>query len=153
MLNESLLIPGIWPELLARLGVATAVGMLLGLGREMGAHPAGIRTHAIIALSAALMTVSAILLSAQLDPQGQRMDVIRVFEGMATAAGILAAGLIIFKAGDVRNLTTAAHVWLTAVIGIACGAGQYILVGIAAALGLLVMIVVKWIEKAIPHKD
>lgn len=152
MLNENLLITPYWPELLARLGVATVIGMILGLGREMGDHPAGIRTHAIIALSAALMTASAILLSGQLDPEAQSMDVLRVFEGMATAAGILAAGLIIFKGGDVRNLTTAAHVWLTAVIGIACGAGQYVLAGIAAALGLLVMIVVKWIEKAIAKK-
>ncbi|MEW4449133.1 MgtC/SapB family protein [Qipengyuania sp. JC766] len=151
MLNESLLTFEILPEAALRLGVATGVGMLLGFERETDNHPAGVRTHAVIALSAALVMLTAILLTGQLDPQGQRMDVLRVIEGMATAAGIIGAGLIVFKQGNIRNLTTAAHIWLTATIGIACGAGQYVLVGLAAALGLFVMLVVKRLEKSATH--
>lgn len=154
MLNESLLITPIWPELLLRLGVATLVGMALGYDREVSDHPAGIRTHGLIALGASLVTVSAILLTTQMDPEFRRMDLLRIFEAMATAAAIIGAGLIVVRGGNVRNLTSAAHVWLTSVIGIACGAGQYAIVIIGSVLGLFVIFVVKRMKPAVtPEND
>ena len=67
------------------------------------------------------MTVSILALYYQLG--GERMDPLRMFEAAGAFIGIIGAGLIVFSKGEVKNLTTAAHLWLTAVIGIACGAG------------------------------
>src|SRR3546814_8742031 len=71
------------------------------------------------------MTVVAIALYYQLGGPQSRIDPLRVIEGMAAAIGIIAAGLIIVRGGEVRNLTTAAHIWLTAGIGLASGAGYF----------------------------
>lgn len=153
MLNDSLIVVEYWPELVARLGLAALIGMALGFDREYRDHPAGIRTHGILALSAALITTSALLLFEQLGGSEARLDPLRVVEGMATAAGIIGAGLIVFKGGDIKNLTTAAHLWLTAAIGIACGAGQYVLVAIAAVLGLFMLVVVRRLEISEKEQD
>src|SRR3546814_2757770 len=80
------------------------------------------------------MTVVAIALYYQLGGPQSRIDPLRVIEGMAAAIGIIAAGLIIVRGGEGRNLTTAAHIWLTAGIGIASGAGYFAVVLIAAGL-------------------
>jgi len=75
------------------------------------------------------------------------MDPLRIFEATGAFIGIIGAGLIVFSKGEVRNLTTAAHLWLTAVIGIACGAGQWPLVVIAAAVAVVMMTVLWFVEK------
>ena len=67
------------------------------------------------------------------------MDPLRIFEATGAFIGIIGAGLIVFSKGEVKNITTAAHLWLTAVIGIACGAAQWPLVAIAAVIGLLML--------------
>src|SRR3546814_3507961 len=69
------------------------------------------------------MTVSVIALYMQIG--GQRSDVLRIYEAAGAFIGIIGAGLIVFSRGEVPNLTTAAHLWLAAVIGIACGAAQW----------------------------
>src|SRR3546814_8508541 len=66
---------------------------------------------------------------------------------MAAAIGIIAAGLIIVKGGEVRNLTTAAHIWLTAAIGITSGAGYFAVVIIAAGLALVLLILLSRSEE------
>jgi putative Mg2+ transporter-C (MgtC) family protein len=124
-------------DLLLRLGAAAAIGLLLGLDREYYGHPAGLRTHGLVCFSAALMTVSIIALYLQLD--GQRMDPLRIFEGVGAFIGIIGAGLIVFSKGRVHNLTTAANLWLTAVIGIACGAGQWPVVVFACGISLILL--------------
>ena len=84
------------------------------------------------------MTISAIALHNQLTVEGN-IDPLRIFEASAAFTGIIAAGLIVFNKGEVKNLTTAAHIWLAAMIGIACGAGQWPLV-ISAAIVAVVML-------------
>ena len=139
-------------DLVLRLGMAAVLGLLLGLDREVRGHDAGLRTHGLICFAAAAMTVSVIALYLQLE--GERMDPLRIFEATGAFIGIIGAGLIVFSKGEVKNLTTAAHLWLTAVIGIACGAAQWPLVVICTLISLLMLTVVGVVERvAFPSQD
>lgn len=141
-------------EMVTRLGCAVFVGLVLGLDRELHGIPAGLRTHALVALSAAAITLSALLLHDTLDADGRtRTDPLRVVQGLAQAIGFIAAGVIFVSRGKVLNVTSAANVWLAAAMGIAAGAGQYLLVGIATALGLFVLIAVRMAERMLPKHD
>ncbi len=130
---------------LMRLGSAAALGLLLGLDRQLRGHAAGLRTHGIICFTSALMTVSAIAMHKQLRGEGN-IDPLRVFEASAAFAGIIAAGLIVFRRGEIRNLTTAAHIWLAATIGIACGAALWPLVVSATIVAVAMMTLLGFAE-------
>lgn len=144
-LNDPVLVHWIDWDLLTRLGVAAILGLVLGLDREVRGHAAGLRTHGLICFSAAAMTVSIIALYNQLG--GVRMDPLRVFEATGAFIGIIGAGLIVFSKGQVKNLTTAAHLWLVAVVGIACGAGQWPLVAVGIGVSLILLTVLWFVEK------
>ncbi len=131
-------------EVIARLAAAAAIGLLLGLDREIRGHAAGLRTHGLICFTAAMMTVSIIALHNQIG--GPRTDVLRVFEATGAFIGIIGAGLIVFSRGRVHNLTTAAHLWLAAVVGIACGAGQWPLVAIGGAFSVVMLTILGFVE-------
>ena len=151
-LNDPVLVHWIDYDLLTRIGVAAVLGLLLGLDREFRGRAAGLRTHGLICVSAAAMTVSIISLYNQLG--GERMDPLRVFEATGAFIGIIGAGLIVFSKGRVKNLTTAAHLWLTAVIGIACGAGQWPLVVIGAVISIVMLTVLGLVERRFfPDED
>lgn len=144
-LNDPVLVHWIDWDLLTRLGVAAVLGLVLGLDREVRGHAAGLRTHGLICFSAAAMTVSIIALYNQLG--GVRMDPLRVFEATGAFIGIIGAGLIVFSKGQVKNLTTAAHLWLVAIVGIACGAGQWPLVAVGIGVSLILLTVLWFVEK------
>jgi putative Mg2+ transporter-C (MgtC) family protein len=151
-LNPPVLVHWIDYDLVLRLGVAAILGLLLGLDRELRHHAAGIRTHGLICVSAAAMTVSVVSLYNQL--HGQRMDPLRLYEAAGTFIGIIGAGLIVFSKGEVKNLTTAAHLWLVTVIGIACGAGQWPLVLVCAVVSVIMLTVLGLIERRFfPDRD
>lgn len=122
-------------QTLARLALATVLGLALGFERERTGHDAGLRTHGLVALSSAMLTLSAIELSANY----AESDPVRVIQGLAQAIGFIAGGLIFVRGGGVRNMTTAASLWMAAAVGITAGAGQYLLVlaGSFVALALL----------------
>ena len=143
-LNDPMLAHWLDLDLLSRLGVAAVLGLLLGLDRELRGHAAGLRTHGLVCFAAAAMTVSIIALYLQLG--GERMDPLRVYEGVGAFIGIIGAGLIVFSGRQVHNLTTAAHLWLAAVVGIACGAGQWPLVAIASVISLIVLTLLRLVE-------
>jgi len=136
-LNDPILVHWIDTDVIVRIGLAAIVGLLLGLDREVRGRAAGLRTHGLICVSAATMTVAMIALFNQIG--NDRADVLRIFEATGAFIGIVGAGLIVFSKGKVKNLTTAAHVWLTAVIGIACGAGLWPLV-LAGSIVSIVML-------------
>ena len=139
-------------DMVLRLGCATLVGLAIGLDREMRGVPAGLRTHALVGLSAAAITLSALLLHDTLDADGRtRSDPLRVIQGLAQAMGFIAAGLIFVARDQVKNVTSAAGVWLTATLGIAAGAGQYFLLGVTTALGLFVLVFVRLSERYLPR--
>lgn len=144
-LNPPVLIHWIDLDLLARLGIAAILGLLLGLDRELHDKAAGLRTHGLICFSTAMMTVSIIALNNAI--ASQRTDVLRIYEATGAFIGVIAAGLVVFSKGRLRNLTTAAHLWLTAVIGISCGAGQWPLVAIGALISLVMLTLLRLVER------
>lgn len=150
-LNEATRLVFLEWEVIARLGAAAVIGVLLGLDREIRGHAAGIRTHGVVCFTAAMMTVSMIALYNQLG--NDRTDVLRVFEATGAFIGIIGAGLIVFSRGRVHNLTTAAHLWLAAVVGIACGAGQWPLVAIGGVFSLIMLTVMGFVEKRVFPPD
>lgn len=151
-LNPPVLVHLIDYDLISRLGAAAVLGLILGLDREFRGRAAGLRTHGLICFSAAAMTVAMISLYFQIG--GERADVLRIFEATGAFIGIIGAGLIVFSRGRVKNLTTAAHLWLTAVIGIACGAGMWPLVAIGATISILMLTVLGLIERRFwPDED
>ena len=139
-------------ELLLRLGLAAFLGLLLGLDREIKGHDAGIRTHALVALSSAMIMISSLLLFAELRTEAHSPDPLRAVQGLSQAIGFIAAGIIFVHGGAVKNMTTAANIWVAAAIGIACGAGQYALVLIGAALTVLLVSSVKLFERYLPSE-
>lgn len=117
-------------EFLLRLFCAAVLGGFIGLEREYRSKEAGFRTHFLVALGSALfMIVSAYGFSDAMDNELQRWDVSRVAAQVVSGIGFIGAGTIIFRKTEnmVSGLTTAAGLWVTAAIGLACGGGMYIL--------------------------
>ena len=129
-------IPGLFPdlELLLRIFVAMILGMLIGNERKNRMKSAGMRTHALVAFGSALvMVVSKYGFSDTVQGDGARLAA-QVVSGV----GFLGAGMIFVRHNLVSGLTTAAGVWTTAGIGLAIGAGMYI-VGVFSALMMVAM--------------
>lgn len=143
-LTDPVLIHWIDLDLLSRLGIAALLGLLLGLDRELRGHAAGMRTHGLVCFASAAMMVSMIGLWFELG--APRADPLRVFEAAGSFIGIIGAGLIVFSKGRVHNLTTAANLWLAAVVGIACGAGQWPLVAIAVVISIVMLTILRLFE-------
>ena len=141
-----------WTELLLRLGLAALLGLLLGLDRELRGHDAGIRTHALVSLSSAMIMVSSLILYVQLRGSGDAPDPLRSIQGLSQAIGFIAAGMIFVRRGAVLNMTTAANIWIAAAIGIACGCGQYRVVIVGAALAILLLVAVGIVERVFPRQ-
>lgn len=112
--------------MIGRLVLAAFLGMLIGLERELVGQPAGERTHALASLGAAAFGLISLLSF----PAG---DQARVAAGVVTGLGFLGAGMILKKDGRVEGLTTAAGIWAVGAIGLAIGAGLYLL-GLVTAL-------------------
>ncbi|HET8623639.1 MAG TPA: MgtC/SapB family protein [Gemmatimonadales bacterium] len=126
-------------DLLLRLGAAIVAGTVIGLNRDLRNRPAGVRTHALVGLSSALVMVAAVELPA--DPV-QGGEISRVIQGVLTGIGFLGAGVILRQPDrrSVRGLTTAATIWVTAALGVVCGLGKWLLAGTGVALALLVLL-------------
>ena len=135
--------------ILARLGLATVLGLALGFERERHGHDAGLRTHALVSLSSAMLTLSAL----ELVEQHGEGDPVRVVQGLAQAIGFIAGGLIFVRGGDVRNLTTAVSLWMAAAVGITAGAGQYVLMLTGTLLALILLWAVLLLERYMPKSN
>ena len=114
--------------MLGRIALATLLGAFLGYERERAGKPAGVRTHGMVALGAALFTAVSVY-----GFQGQG-DPARMAAQIVTGVGFLGAGTILHFRGTVHGLTTAASLWVTAAIGTAVGVGMYLMSIETAAL-------------------
>ena len=133
-------------DLALRLVVATLIGGLIGVNRDLHGKPTGVRTMALVALASSIV----VAVSQSIGGNG---DATRAVQGLMTGVGFLGAGVIIKEANSdrVRGLTTAATIWLTAAIGITCGLGYWRLALLATVLGFAVLMIGGPIEKAL-HK-
>jgi putative Mg2+ transporter-C (MgtC) family protein len=129
--------PDAWLDIVARLSLAVVVGAVIGLNRDLHHKQAGVRTNALVSLGAALAVLVVM-------PPGQddahRIDALsRVIQGVLTGIGFLGAGVILRDPANrrVRGLTTAAAIWLAALLGVASGTGAYLTVFVALILGLV----------------
>jgi putative Mg2+ transporter-C (MgtC) family protein len=129
-----------WAEILLRVGLAAALGGAIGFERELREREAGLRTHLLVSVGAALFT----LVSAYAwtdwrfsTPQGLVFDPTRIAAQVVSGIGFLGAGAIIRQGLSVRGLTTAATLWVVAAIGMAAGAGYY---GAAVITTVLVLV-------------
>jgi putative Mg2+ transporter-C (MgtC) family protein len=138
---------GPW-QILLRLVIATLIGTVLGLNREIHGKPAGMRTHALVSLGASLITVISLELTTR-DGLVDGGAVLRTIQGLMAGIGFLGGGVILRDDShqSVHGLTTAASVWVVASLGIACGAGQWLTALMALALTLTVLIFLGRIEK------
>jgi putative Mg2+ transporter-C (MgtC) family protein len=133
-----------------RLALAVVLGGAIGLNREMQLKPAGLRTHAIVSLGSALITIIGFIMSAP-GPLGDVSSAGRIIQGLVAGVGFIGAGVILHRddTKGVHGLTTAASIWLCATIGVAVGAGLWKAGAIAAALGLFVLVAGRPIDQAL----
>ncbi len=127
-------------ELVLRLLLAAGLGAVLGIERELRRKPAGLRTNVLIALGAALFTITSILLK----DAGGTAD--RVAAQVVTGIGFLGAGTILRNRGGVHGMTTAATIWVNAAIGMAAGAGESSLALAATVVTLIVLAILGPLE-------
>lgn len=114
-------------QMFLRLLIAVVLGALVGYERERAGKPAGVRTHGMVSLGAALFAVVS------LHGFGNVGDPVRVAAQIVTGIGFLGAGAILHQRGSVHGLTTAASLWVTAAIGLAVGVGM-VLMSVATAV-------------------
>lgn len=116
--------------------LSVVLGFLIGLERKTRAKEAGVRTHTIVCFGACLLMIIS-----KYGFSGEDADVARVAAQIVSGIGFIGAGMIVYRKNAVHGLTTAAGVWATAGIGMACGAGLYFV----AVGGDLIMILVQCI--------
>ena len=118
-----------------RLAAALVIGALIGLNRDLYGKPTGVRLHALVAMGAALFVMAGASLPDQ-------TAVGHSIQGIIGGIGFLGAGVIVHgqKSGSVLHMTTAALIWMTAALGVACGLGAWRLAGLGAAGALIVLV-------------
>jgi putative Mg2+ transporter-C (MgtC) family protein len=123
-------------DLSIRLVIAAALGLAVGFEREIHGHPAGLRTHMLVAVGSALFTV----LSAYgfgVGSTAAPIDPTRIAAQIVSGIGFLGAGAILKDGVVVRGLTTAASLWATSAVGMAAGAGEHIIAAVSTAVILV----------------
>jgi putative Mg2+ transporter-C (MgtC) family protein len=143
-------------EMVLRLGLASFLGLLLGIDREVRGISAGVRTHTLVALSSAMTMLIALELFEKIAERMDgdvHLDPIRAIQGLAQAIGFLVAGVIWTARGNVYGLTTAASLWMTSAVGMAAGSGMYkiAVTGLVFAFAIVTLL---WLLKLFfPHTN
>ncbi len=143
-----------WHEILVRLGVALAIGLGLGWERERHGRAAGMRTTLLVCLASAV----AMVLSEQLfheasqNSESWRPDPARLAAGVLAGMGFLGAGVILRQDKAILGVTTAAVLWLSAILGMACGAGHVALALLGFSMAVISLVALPSVE-AFVHAD
>jgi putative Mg2+ transporter-C (MgtC) family protein len=139
--------PTDWFSILARLSLALFAGGAIGLERQFDRKPAGLRTHMLVSLGAALFVMTGLQLGASTEGAS------RVIQGIVAGIGFLGAGEIFAKSKDIshevriQGLTSAAAIWVSASLGVAAGAGLWFMALVGAIATVCVLQLVKRAEK------
>jgi putative Mg2+ transporter-C (MgtC) family protein len=132
-------------DIIYRLLAAALLGSLIGLNRELRGKPAGLRTHALVSLGAALLVI--ITLRTPGGENGGADAMSRVIQGVITGIGFLGAGVIMQRSGGrVTGLTSAAMIWIAAAFGVACGLGRW-LETVAGGVIVVLVLLLELIER------
>lgn len=130
-------------ECIIRMLLAGVCGILLGAERSKNQKVAGIRTYVIVAVCASIFAMVSTYGFLDVASDKTQVDISRVAHTVVTGVSFLGTGIIFSKRDQVQGITTAAGIWVTAAIGLACGMGMYFLAGIASVLILATQIVIK----------
>lgn len=135
-------------DALLRMLMAMVFGAMVGFDRELRNKPAGLRTHILISLAAAMFTLITFELHGEISERGADVtaDPIRIIEAVTAGVAFLAAGAIIQGRGNVQGLTTGANMWMAGSLGVASGAGYYLLATAGAVFALVILTVLGSIE-------
>jgi len=137
-------------DIVIRLCLAFLGGGIIGFERSFRRQVAGLRTHILIALGAASLMLLSIWIPQNFSERG---DPGRIAAQVVSGIGFLGAGAIIRLGSNIRGLTTAASLWLTAAIGLTIGAGMYITALTAEVLALITLVVLHKVENKIFPDD
>jgi putative Mg2+ transporter-C (MgtC) family protein len=146
--------PGLDIALVVRLLLASLLGAVIGLEREIHGRPAGFRTHLLVSLGSCLFVISSVEFYRIFGnfsggvPVG--VDPGRVAAQVVTGIGFLGAGAIIREKASIRGLTTAACLWVAAALGIACGIGLFYLAISVTIIALASLMLLKRVENRLP---
>jgi len=134
---------------------AVLLGAAIGYERERKGKEAGLRTFSLVALGTCFFTLTAAHfgLSQGSSTEVLQIDPTRVIQAVAIGIGFIGSGLIIQRKAQVEGLTTAAALWATAAVGIGIGLGLYYLSAVGALLIIIILVVLKEVEKKIFHKE
>jgi putative Mg2+ transporter-C (MgtC) family protein len=138
-------------EMILRLLAALVAGTCVGYERSFHGRPAGLRTHVLVCLASSLLMLVTVYEDHWVRSTGEsRLDPTRMAQGIMTGIGFLGAGVIVKEGLNVRGLTTAASIWITAGIGVLAGVGLYLPMVVSVILTLAVLSVFRWIEMRVP---
>lgn len=138
--------------IVVRLLIALTCGAAIGFEREWRSHAAGLRTHILVCLSAAIVAILTIEIAHHpaFDREEVRIDPLRLVEAVTAGVAFLAAGMIVYAKGRVTGLTTGAGLWFAGSIGLSCGLGFWQIGLIATVFALTVLWLVNLLEKRLP---
>ena len=142
--------------IVVRITIAGLLGALIGFERELRNRPAGLRTHMLTAVAAAVFTVMTFEIyheMVQLDAAIARLDPLRVIEAVRAGVAFLSAGAIIRSGGNIKGLTTGAAMWMAGAIGVACGSGFYGVAVVATVFVLIITALIGLFERRVSHSD
>ncbi len=140
-----------FPVICFRLGLAVLLGGLIGIEREVQNRPAGLRTHILTCVAAAMIAILTIEIthSDVFKVEAVHIDPLRAVEAVTAGIAFLAAGTILFARGEVHGLTTGAGMWLAGAIGLCCGLGLWQIALLGTLLALGVLFVARHLENAV----
>jgi putative Mg2+ transporter-C (MgtC) family protein len=138
-------------EMMWRLLAALVAGACIGYERSFHGRPAGLRTHVLVCLASSVLMLVTVYEDFWVRTPGEsRLDPTRMAQGIMTGIGFLGAGVIVKEGNNVRGLTTAASIWITAGIGVLAGVGLYVPLVASVLLVLLVLSVFRRVETHVP---
>lgn len=144
-----------WLGLTYRLTLALLVGGVIGWNRQAAGKPAGLRTHMLVSLGAALFVLIPLLASSSTSID----SISRAIQGVATGVGFLGAGEILHKSVNesnklsVKGLTSAATIWVTAALGMIAGCGFWQLDLLSTLMALFILSAAKKVERVVFHRE
>lgn len=136
-------------EIAIRFACAMIIGAVIGMEREFTHRPAGLRTHMLVALGACAVMITSQLLFCQYRPYGSTADPGRLSAQVIAGVGFLGAGTIMKEGAIVKGLTTAASIWAVACLGIAVGAGYYLVAMIGLGGILITLTFFEWLQRKV----
>jgi putative Mg2+ transporter-C (MgtC) family protein len=137
-----------YPVIFARFVGAILLGAVIGFEREAKNRPAGLKTHIMVALAAAVFSIISVeaIHTAGMDSDSFKPDPLRVVEAVTAGVAFLAAGTIVLSRGEIHGITTGASLWLSGAIGLCLGFGHWVIGFAAVVAGITILFAVGFLE-------